>query len=274
MKNLLLTLLVLLSLPFLAFSQKFQNIAHETQYNGKVSSVTKYEYSIPLFDTTQVNAILEKKGKIKYFTEYTSTGRRRSTKTISSDYTLKSVFEYDKFDNALKYIRTVEGHDSPPEIIKYEYDYENKTVVIFKNNKKYKFRKYDEQNRIIVEESFVEYSNHKEIHKQEFTYKSDGTFILKAYKNGEFMGKRTAKFDSLTQIKTEFFKSPDGNRDSQTITKMDGEDIIEVLYSTYNSSYKQFNFRDAKGNLIKRYRYSTDNKMAHVYEYEINYYKP
>lgn len=274
MKNLIFTLLAILTLPFFAFSQKFQNRAHETQYNGKVNSVTRYEYSIPLFDTMQVDAALEKRGKLKYFTEYTATGRMRSSMVISSRYISKSVFEYDKFDNALMRIKTVEGFDSPPEILRYAYDYKNKSVVIFKNDKKYKFRQYDEQNRIIIEESFIEYSSRKETHKQEFTYELDGSISLKSYKNNKLMGTRTTNFDSLTQVKTESFKSPDGSRDSQTITKMDGEEIIEVLYSTYNSSCRQFNFRDANGNLIKRYRYNLENKMAHVCEYEIDYYKP
>lgn len=274
MKIFIFALSVLFIMPNLVFSQKFKNTGHQTQYNGKVNFVTRYEYRIDNFDSTEVNAILTKASKTKYIIEYSATNQVRSFKTVSPDYSSTTIFEYDKFGNSLKRIRTIQGTDYPPEIIRYNYDYENKSVLIFKDDKKYKFRQYDEENRIIVEETFIEYSNRKEHTKQKFNYNINGSITIKSYKDGKIRGTGLTTFDSLTQIKTEIFQSPDGKRDSKTITKMDGEEVVNIIYSTNPIDYRTFIFKDENNNTIKRYRYNIEQNSAFVYEYEIDYYKP
>ena len=276
MKNLILTLLVLLSLPFFAFSQKFQNHRLQKQYNGKVSTVKRYEYQITNFDTTNVNAVLTKiNEKAPYFIEYTTTGQVRSFQTNLKNYKGRTIYEYDKFDNPIKIIRTVLSAESSPEIVNYDYNYKDKSVIIFKNDKKYKFRQFDSQNRMITEETYIEYSlsKRKENHRQEFTYNDEeNSRTQKSYINGESRGMGITIFDSLSQIKTDIFKSSDGKRDSKTITQMSGHETTEVLFSTHPVHIRNFIFKDEKGNTIKRYKYDKERKVAFVYEYVIDYY--
>ena len=277
MRNAILTLISLLILPFSSFSQKFQNYRLQKQYEDKVSIVKRYEYQIANFDTTNVNAILTKiNEKAPYCTEYTATGQVRSFQTNLNNYVGKSTYEYDKFDNPIKIIRTVLSADTPPEIINYDYDYKNKSVIIFKNDKKYKFRQYNAQNRLILEETFVEYphSKRKEHHKQEYTYKSDGAIIQKSYKDGELRGSGVTTLDSLSQLQTKIAYTPNGAIRSKTITQMDGQETIEILFTTNANSLRYFIFKDDKGNTIKKYSYDTERKRAYIYEYEIDYYKP
>ena len=83
--------------------------------------------------------------------------------------------------------------------------------------------------------------------------------------------KHTTSFDSLTQVKTEISQSASGYVYSNNITKIEGDEVVEK-HTIMPYSIQFIYFKDARGNTIKRYRYSQSFNSAYVYEYEIDYY--